>query len=117
MKLDIVELNVKNWEEMVGWYISNLSLKIVAREDDHKFALLAGNDGAMLGLFEVRNPTQGSGGFTPYFRVEKLEDAVNNLKNKSVSVEEIQIRHWGKQVKVKDPQGNEFYLYEEKQDF
>ncbi|MBI2029248.1 VOC family protein [Candidatus Gottesmanbacteria bacterium] len=115
MKLDIIELNVKNWEAMIEWYVSNLNLKVVAREDDHKYALLAGSDGAMLGLFGVRNLLmRGSGGFIPYFRTEKLGDVVSNLKSKSVNIEDTQVQHWGEQAKVKDPEGNEFYLYEER---
>lgn len=117
MKLDVIELHVKNWEEMIEWYSSNLDLKIIAHEDNYKFALLLGDGGAMLGLFAIKNLTQNSGRFIPYFRTNNLEEAVRNLKNKSVHIEEIKIQHWGKQVKVKDPEENEFYLYEENRNF
>lgn len=96
MKLDIIELQVKNWEEMVKWYSSNLNLKVVAREEDHRFALLAEDGGTMLGLFGVENLTQGSSRLIPYFRVDSLEGVVNDLKAKSVDIGATQIQHWGK---------------------
>ena len=80
MKLDIVELQVKNWAEMIEWYSSNFNLKVVAREDDHEFALLAGDDEAMLALFAVKNLTHSSSKFIPYFRVNNLVESVGNLK-------------------------------------
>ncbi len=117
MKLDIIELQVKNWEEMVEWYSSILDLKVMVREDDHRFALLRGESGAMLGLFWVENPTQGSNRFILYFRTDNLENTVNDLKVKAVNIGKIQIQHWGKQAKIKDPEGNECYLYEETRNF
>lgn len=111
MKLDIIELQVKNWKSMVEWY-EKLGFTVRYREDEHKFALLSADDGAMLGLYGVESKTPSN--FTPYIKVEGINKEVQELKNKGIAVDAMEERHWGKQALVTDPEGNTLYLYEEK---
>lgn len=115
MKLDVVELRVKDWQKMLDFWKNQLGLSVVAREEDHNFVLLGGDNGAMIGLFEAIEANQQK--FVPYFKVGDLEVMVADLKSKSIDIGEIQETHWGRQAKVVDPEGNEFYIYQEKRDF
>ena len=112
VRLEVVELQVKNWSEMLDWRVGKFGLKIIAREDDHQFALLAGDGGAMLGLFGENGKTEQK--LTPYFKSENFEKTVAGLKSQYINVGAIEVRHWGKRAKVKDPEGNIIYLYEER---
>ncbi len=112
MKIDIIELQVNNWKSMVEWYEKSLGFTVRFLEDDHQFALLSGEVGAMLGLYGVEEKTYTS--FIPYMRVEDVEVGVQKLKSMEVNVGAIEERHWGKRAKITDPEGNVFYLYEEK---
>lgn len=114
MKLDVVELRVKNWFVSVTWYQEKLGLRIIAQEDDHQFALLVGEGGAKLGLIGTKQLPQGQSRATPYFITSQLEKVAAKLKQNGVDVGRIEKMHWGKQMKLTDPEGNVLYLYEEK---
>ncbi|MBI2405419.1 VOC family protein [Candidatus Gottesmanbacteria bacterium] len=115
MKLDVIELHVNNWHKSLDWWVNKLGLKIIVQEDDHKFALLLGTGGAMVGLYGGK-PTSKQR-FVPHFKVVNLEETVEKLKHNAIHVDTIEIRHWGKQAKVTDPEENIFYLYQEERGF
>ena len=95
---------------MLDWYVEKLGLRVVAKEDDHKFALLAGDDASMIGILGTDDRAQK---LIPYFRTDNLDKVVVDLGAKSVTVGNVEVQHWGKQAKVTDPEGNDVYLYEE----
>lgn len=114
MKLEVVELRVKNWFTSVTWYHEKLGLRVIVQEDDHQFALLVGEGGAKLGLIGTMQLPQGQSRNTTYFTTSQLEKVAVKLKQNGVDVGRIEKKHWGKQVKLTDPEGNVLYLYEEK---
>lgn len=115
MKLDIIELRVKNWQKMLNWFTKTLGLSLVVKEDDDKFALVRDKEGLMIGLWMDKSKSKQR--YVPYFKVNNLQHFINTLKTKSVIVGKIQKKHWGDQAKVVDPEGNELYVYQEKRNF
>ncbi len=112
MRLDIIELQVHNWKRMVEWYEKELGFTVRFREDDHQFALLSKDDGAMLSLYGAEVISDAH--FTPYMKVEDIKIEFSRLKNAGINIDEIEERHWGKRAKVTDPEGHVFYIYEER---
>lgn len=115
MKLDVVELHISDWKKSLDWWVNKLGLKIVVREDKDKFALLIGTDGAMVGLYGGQSSDKH--GFIPFFKVSDIEKEAVRLQRKSVHVDKVEQRHWGKQMKITDIEGNIFCLYQEKRNF
>lgn len=115
MKLDVIEIQVKEWDEMVRWYNEILGLKILAKENEDKFALLVGENGAAVGLFGKENLSDLKGNITPYWHVDNIENTFQSLSAKGVRfVANIEKRHWGKQARFVDPEDNNHFIYQEK---
>lgn len=110
MKLDVVEVQVKDWKTSIAWW-KKFGLKLVVRENDDQLALLRSGGGSMIGLFGKGKPTKH--GFTPYFRVHSINSTVVSLKKKGIIVGRIEKRHWGRQAKVTDPECRIMYVFEE----
>ncbi len=115
MKLDIIELRVKNWQKMLDWFTNTLGLTLVVKEDDDKFALVGDKKGLMIGIWMDKSKSKQR--YVPYFKVDNLQHYINKLKNKSVKVGKIQKKHWDEQAKVIDPEDNELCVYQEKRNF
>lgn len=115
MKLDNIELQVQDWEKMAKWYTEVLGLKILAKENKDKFALLGNGQGVKIGLFQVSTTAiRPNGRITPYWRVENIDKMVKELETKGVKFPKgIEKPHWGKQAEFSDPEGNRHFLYQE----
>lgn len=116
MKLDVVEIRVSHWEEMVAWYQHTLGLKLIAREDDDQFALLSVEDGATIGLWGAgKKSTRGTCAHSLHWRVDNVDLAVDELSGRGITFpKRIEQRHWGRVAEFHDPEGNKHFLYQEK---
>lgn len=117
MKLDVIEIQVRDWAGMMKWYHSVLGLEILAREDDDKFAML-GNEGSIVALVQVDEVSGTPGNIMPYWRVENIENVVEKLTSSGVRFStKVETTHWGKQAKFSDLEGNVHFLYQEERNF
>lgn len=103
MKLDVVEIQVKDFKKSVEWY-KNL-LKLLHVEKD--FAMF--NSGkATLALYKGKKNC-----INLYFRSKDLEKSYALMKKKGVNISRIIKVHWGRKFYFKDPEGNKHFIYEE----
>lgn len=104
MELDVIELQVKDFDKSVKWY-KNLFKLLHAEE---KFAMF--NTGkAVLALYKGKKNIK-----TLYFRGKNLEKSHELLKKKGIKISRIVKAHWGRKFYFTDPEGNMHFVYEEK---
>lgn len=115
MKLDIVQIVVKDWKEAVSWYKDNLGLRVLFREDHHRYCQLAFSEGdTLLALAGTDELVEGPGRCHPNIHVEDLEATVADLKGRGVKfLGEIRGGDEGfRIVSIEDLEGNRLDFYE-----
>lgn len=103
MELNVVEIQVKNFEKSVEWY--KQLFKLVHKEEE--FAMF--NTGkAILALWKGRKNKTAL-----YFRTGNIKATHESLKNKGIKVSPVRKVHWGRKFYFSDPEGNKHFIYEE----
>lgn len=106
MELDVIEIQVKDFQKSVEWY--KQLFKVLHLEDN--FSMLDTGK-ATLALYKGEKNTT-----TLYFRSKKLKDTHKILRDKGVSISDIEKVHWGQKFSFKDPEGNIHFVYSETKD-
>lgn len=115
-KLDIVVIRVKDWPAAVRWYTEKLGLKLLYREDDHRWCQLAFPDGgttlALFGVDAVEPTTQNR--CIANILVDDLPATVSELRRRGVAFRgDIRGGDEGYRIaSLIDPEGNDLQLYE-----
>jgi len=115
-KLDIVVIQVKDWDKAVQWYTEKLGLKVAYKEDDDKWCQLSFPEGdaklALLGWGAEGN--DGKNRCLPDILVDNLNLTVKELESKGVTFKgDIRGGDEGFRIAtLEDPEGNELQLYE-----
>lgn len=103
---------------MVKWYKEKLGLTVFAKEENDQFAMLGKKVGFLLALWgkkQLKGKNAKQQRITPYWRVTNLTKTVREFSRRGVVFASgIEIRHWGRQAKFSDPEGNTHFLYQEK---
>jgi len=115
-RLDIVVIKVKDWPAAVRWYTEEFGLRLLYREDDHRWCQLAFPDGgttlALFGVDAVDLTTQNR--CIPDILVDDLAATVDYLRRRGVAFRgDIRGGDEGYRViSLIDPEGNELQFYE-----
>jgi predicted enzyme related to lactoylglutathione lyase len=113
--LNVVTIQVRDWDAAVAWYRDVFGLTIAAIEADDRFCMLE-TGGAMLALAtdhpEFSASTDESR-IAPSFYVEDLDAEVARLAAAGVRVDPNQDGHGEgyRMARVWDPEGNRLQLY------
>lgn len=113
--LDLVTIEVRDWEAAVRWYTAVLGLEVVAREDNDRFCMLD-TGGSVLAL-ATDHPEHSAGAaenrVAPSFRVDDLEATLERLRSAGVRVDPVV--DGGEEAyrlaRIWDPEGNRLHLY------
>jgi catechol 2,3-dioxygenase-like lactoylglutathione lyase family enzyme len=113
--LDVVTIQVRDWDAAVSWYTEMLGLTVVVREDDHRFCMLQ-TGGAMLALatdHPEHASSTGENRIAPSFQVGDLDAAVARLSAAGVKVDpELDGGHEAYRLaRIWDLEGNRINLY------
>jgi len=116
-------LNVANLDRSIDFYTRNIGLQFVSRrevkQNNAEIAFLQDNSGAAIELTHWRDKkslTEGDNFDHIAFRVDNMEDAVKELRTKSVAIAMEPFSLAGSTSKIafiKDPDGNWLELIEE----
>ncbi len=115
-KLDIVIVRVRDWPAAVQWYTEKLGLKLLYREDDHRWCQMAFPDGgatlALFGVDSLELTTRNR--CVPNILVNDLNVTVDALRGRGVEFRgDIRGGDEGYRIaSLIDPEGNELQLYE-----
>lgn len=113
--LNVVTIQVRDWDAAVAWYTDMLGLTVAVREDDHRFCMLE-TGGAMLALASDHPEHARSleeNRIAPTFQVDDLETTVAALSAAGVTVDpEFDGGHEAyKLARIWDLEGNRINLY------
>jgi catechol 2,3-dioxygenase-like lactoylglutathione lyase family enzyme len=114
-KLDIVTIRVRDWQAAVRWYTETLGLKLLYREDDHRWCQLGFPEGgANLALYGTEVEPGGRSRCVPNILVTDLDAVVRSLQRHGVQPTQFQDHadEGYRLVTITDPEGNEIQLYE-----
>ncbi len=118
--LKMVVLPVTDWERTRQWYVEVLGFKPVYESSEDRWGEYATGEGcANLGLWglpkgyePVKGDTMTRVAPQPYFRVDNLQKAVDELSKKGLEFEQVFSDEEFKTARFRDPEGHVLYLYE-----
>ena len=110
MKLDCVFYYVTDLDRAVEFYAHTLGLTLVSRDVVARFRV----DGLLFELVPTADPSQcsGAGNARVTFEVPDIQKEVEALRQKGVSVGEIERVANGRLAPFADPDGNELVLWQ-----
>lgn len=113
--LDIVTIQVRDWDAAVDWYQEVLGFRVLALEEDDRFCMLE-TGGALLGLASDHPEHAASTSenrLSPGFQVQDLDAALERLRAAGVRVDPV-IDGEGegyRLARIWDPEGNRLHLF------
>jgi catechol 2,3-dioxygenase-like lactoylglutathione lyase family enzyme len=118
--LKMVVLPVTDWERTRQWYMQVLGFEAVYESPEDNWGEYSTGEGsANLGLWGLPKGYEPIKGDTmtrvapqPYFQVEDLDKAVDELSMKGVEFEQVFSDDEFKTARFRDPEGHVLYLYQ-----
>jgi catechol 2,3-dioxygenase-like lactoylglutathione lyase family enzyme len=118
--LKMVVLPVTDWERTRQWYMQVLGFEAVYESPEDNWGEYSTGEGAAnLGLWGLPKGYEPIKGDTmtrvapqPYFQVEDLDKAVDELSMKGVEFEQVFSDDEFKTARFRDPEGHVLYLYQ-----
>lgn len=111
-KLEHMQIPVKDLDESINWYVSNLGFQLTGKSNEHHHAFIILQEGPMLMLWETKENTNANfiynGQSMPVllYSTKQIHKLHEHLKSKDVEITFYQDEGFGWVLKFMDINGN-----------
>ena len=113
MELNLINLNVADWLQMVQWYQDVLGLIPISLQPEHRYGWLDAGS-VRLGINGTHEPSEPSGRLAIQFEVKNLGDEMARLGALGCEFFDVQNDEEDgyRMAQFRDPEGNAVAIYE-----
>ncbi|MFC5406445.1 VOC family protein [Cohnella soli] len=111
-KLEHMQIPVKDLDESIDWYVSNLGFKLTGKSSENHHAFLTLGEGPMLMIWETKEDTNANFSFhgqtmpVLLYNTMQIHQLHDHLKSKDVEITLYQDEGFGWVLKFFDINGN-----------